>query len=121
MSGSVTDVAEQVARALKDARSGLQDLLTKVAELGAEVKSIREEVRLLSRIILEGNGHESMMARVSVLDREVWEAKAWIEDQRKKEEAYRREQVRSRWHLLTAATPGLITFLWWVISSIARR
>lgn len=121
MKQSAEEVAEQVAHALDEAQSGIHGLMEKVAGLKTAVESLREDVRLISRILLEGNGHEPMMARVSVLDREIREIKTWIEEQREMHQAYRREQIRGRWRLLTAAMPGLVTLFWSLVSLIAKR
>lgn len=72
-----------LVRGLRSLGPSLESLRTEQASMGNEVAGVKSDVRRmrddvdrLDRIVLVGNGHESLVTRVAMLEREHGERKA---------------------------------------------
>ncbi len=102
-SKNLTKKIEEVIELLSLKTNELTSLASEMSSLKTEVTLLRDSLSEVARIVLQGNGRQSLLTRVALLEQEIEESK---ED--KKISLKGRWQV---WVALIAAVGGLLSVL----------
>lgn len=79
-----------------------------IAELRRDVADLTKTVSVLSRHVVEGNGHDSILTRLRILEETVGTAAVALKDLTKVWEARAAEDSKGKWQLITSVISGLI-------------
>lgn len=92
-----------------------RDVSVALASFASDLKSLRETVILLSKILKDGNGQASLMTRFSLLERTVLDLdvknssnKAAIDKIDQEARMDKREESKSRWVFYGTMIPGIL-------------
>jgi hypothetical protein len=125
-------LAEQFARGLETTSGLLQRLQTEVNSsavtlegLKKEVSAMRSDVDSLSKIIRDGNGERSLVARLMIIEKNAESFQAWIDEQKRdKDEAKKSQEEiiqvnnKGKWQLKIALISSGLAFVGTLVSAI---
>lgn len=118
-------LAEQFAKGLETTSNLLHSLQSEVhasaitlTDLKGEVRNAKTEVESLSKIIRDGNGERSLVARILMLEKNVEGINSWISEQKKVKQEGENIERSGKWELKIALVVGslglissIVTFL----------
>ncbi len=116
-------LAEQFTRGLETTSTLLHSLQTDVHSsavtlegLKTEVSGMRAEVDSLSKILRDGNGERSVMARLLMLENNIDKVESWMNSDKKEKEI----DEKGKWQLKIALTTGTLAFIATIASAILK-
>lgn len=83
-------------------------LAVTLAEIKRDIADLAREVATITRYVIEGNGTESLLVRVALVERTMGNAVESIRELTRVWEARASEGEKGRWQLVTTIVSGLI-------------
>jgi hypothetical protein len=118
-------LAEQFAKGLETTSTLLHGLQTEVhasavtlAGLKIEVSGMKTEVDGLSRIIRDGNGERSVVARLLMLEKNIESINGFIAEMKKEEQESDKIERSGKWELRIALAAGMLGLIGTIVNAI---
>lgn len=118
-------LADQLARGLEETKKLVQSLQTEVhasaitqTHLKVSVDNMQSTLESLNKIIREGNGEKSLIARIMTLENFKKEAEKHMDEERNRKKSAEIEDKKGKWQMKTAMLTGSISVLIAVLSAV---
>lgn len=105
----VTKALQATSILLNSLIDDVRDNTKETSSLRAELKSLAEIVRILSRMVRDGNGGHSIITRLAVVEDTIDKIQKAKEREDKSEEANARVSSSRRWDVISAILVALIS------------
>lgn len=92
-------------------REALQAVENRLAELSAEVKSLRRDSDRLCKVVADGNGTPSLLIRVDRIERELTRLTEAVNGAAQARGALNTANITGRWQFWATIAPGILGLL----------
>lgn len=118
-------LADQLAKGLEETKKLVQSLQTEVhaaaitqTHLKVSVDNMQSTLESLNKIIREGNGEKSLIARIMTLENFKKEAEKQLEEERSRKKSTEIEDKKGKWQLKTAVLTGSVSVIIAILSAV---